>query len=189
VSDRVLDDPEPVVELFDRVDQRPDEPCVVDVPYPELVLDDELGEHSFDVLRYHAETAAQCRRVSGKSGADGQTRTADRRFTKPLLYRLSYVGADFPMILALRERVRECSENSRSRHSIVRCCSCSVTRLLHRTRAWEFDIRRRVFELGSFLSRSPPRVRGASPAWPRLPHPPLVRRSSSFTADCAFSAS
>jgi hypothetical protein len=49
------------------------------------------------------------------------------------------------MILALRERVRECSENSRSRHSIVRCCSCSVTRLLHRTRAWEFDIPRRVF--------------------------------------------
>jgi hypothetical protein len=27
-------------------------------------------------------------------GADGQTRTADRWFTKPLLYRLSYVGGD-----------------------------------------------------------------------------------------------
>ena len=27
-----------------------------------------------------------------KIGADGQTRTADRRFTKPLLYQLSYVG-------------------------------------------------------------------------------------------------
>jgi hypothetical protein len=84
------------------------------------------------------------------------------------------------MILALRERVRECSENSRSRHSIVRCCSCSVTRLLRRTRAWEFDIPRRVFELGSFLSRSPPRVRGASPAWPRLPHPPLVPTEIEF---------
>ena len=36
----------------------------------------------------------------GKDGADGQTRTADRRFTKPLLYRLSYVGADFLMIVA-----------------------------------------------------------------------------------------
>ena len=36
-----------------------------------------------------------------------------RKFTKPLLYRLSYVGAYFLMILALRERVRECSPNSR----------------------------------------------------------------------------
>src|SRR6266850_2607644 len=26
------------------------------------------------------------------NGADGQTRTADRRFTKPLLYQLSYIG-------------------------------------------------------------------------------------------------
>ena len=38
-----------------------------------------------------------------KNGADGQTRTADRRFTKPLLYRLSYVGADFLLILACSE--------------------------------------------------------------------------------------
>ena len=35
------------------------------------------------------------------------------KFTKPLLYRLSYVGACFLIILALRERVRECSGNSR----------------------------------------------------------------------------
>ena len=31
-------------------------------------------------------------RTSEENGADGQTRTADRRFTKPLLYQLSYVG-------------------------------------------------------------------------------------------------
>ena len=31
-------------------------------------------------------------REATKNGADGQTRTADRRFTKPLLYQLSYVG-------------------------------------------------------------------------------------------------
>src|SRR6266498_1718379 len=40
-------------------------------------------------------------------GADGQTRTADRRFTKPLLYRLSYVGAGFaPHSLTSAERER-----------------------------------------------------------------------------------
>ena len=27
-----------------------------------------------------------------KGGADGRTRTDDRRFTKPLLYQLSYIG-------------------------------------------------------------------------------------------------
>ena len=32
------------------------------------------------------------REFSNENGADGQTRTADRRFTKPLLYQLSYVG-------------------------------------------------------------------------------------------------
>ena len=40
----------------------------------------------------HAVSAAQRRVSLGDYGADGQTRTADRRFTKPLLYRLSYVG-------------------------------------------------------------------------------------------------
>ena len=49
----------------------------------------------------------------GNFGADGQTRTADRRFTKPLLYRLSYVGADSLMILARPELERESSRDSR----------------------------------------------------------------------------
>jgi hypothetical protein len=44
-------------------------------------------------------------------GADGQTRTADRRFTKPLLYQLSYVGADFLMILACSEHERDDPQN------------------------------------------------------------------------------
>ncbi len=35
-----------------------------------------------------------------------------RKFTKPLLYRLSYVGTYFLMILALCERIREIPENS-----------------------------------------------------------------------------
>src|SRR5205823_6678372 len=37
-------------------------------------------------------TALHC--ASWIRGADGQTRTADRWFTKPLLYRLSYVGEE-----------------------------------------------------------------------------------------------
>src|SRR4030081_283616 len=46
-------------------------------------------------------------------GADGQTRTADRRFTKPLLYRLSYVGAYFLLILPRSEAVRGGSRSFR----------------------------------------------------------------------------
>src|SRR5207245_11506977 len=67
----------------------------------------------------HKGVAALARRpgtrdFSKKNGADGQTRTADRRFTKPLLYRLSYVGVGFGMILARPERRSEGCENSRS---------------------------------------------------------------------------
>ncbi len=53
----------------------------------------------------------ETREFPRKFGADGQTRTADRRFTKPLLYQLSYVGADFLVILACSEPERDGPQN------------------------------------------------------------------------------
>src|SRR5438477_12292692 len=57
-------------------------------------------------------------------GADGQTRTADRRLTKPLLYRLSYVGEEprprEPQLTRARRRSRRWAKPIRRRHSLDR---------------------------------------------------------------------
>src|SRR5438046_670975 len=82
--------------------------------------------------------------------ADGQTRTADRRFTKPLLYRLSYVGADFLVILARREPMRECSPNSRP-HCLAQCgCFPSISWATPERLRGGSVLRRREFASGSF---------------------------------------
>src|SRR4029079_16376510 len=68
-------------------------PCLSDLVYSQAsrrCSTDPLGRRDAPRLRPRGEPTAR----SSALGADDGTRTRNRRFTKPLLYQLSYVGAE-----------------------------------------------------------------------------------------------
>src|SRR5215213_5722008 len=102
-------------------------------------------------------------RRASRTGADDGTRTRNRRFTKPLLYQLSYVGAHGkPKPAGAPGDDRSPREN---RSSALAARASRLRRVVRQEVA-----RRRRFERIGGLERRRIRRAGTSPRRSRLPH-------------------